>query len=247
SRTRWPRRWPGTASRARPTRATRTGPRRSPLPDATEAVARRLRRQAAYCLVDGSPLYASLLTAAADDVEAEGPVRQVLAGFENDTWSSALSLRLMGAVHRLVLDDSLPELARHYPSTGGDGDANAAWPVFRQALIDQRERIRSLLPGGCQTNEVGRCAALLGGFLEVAHRTGLPLRILEIGSSAALNLRWDCYPDESAEGTSGVMECRPWSTTRSSCSTSVSRAGSGSKPRSRRRTCSTFEWSQGRT
>src|SRR5207302_4951316 len=89
----------GTASRARPTRATRTGPRSSPLPDATEAVARRLRRQAAYCLVDGSPLYASLLKAAADDVEAEGPVRQVLAGFENDTWSSALSLRLMGAVH----------------------------------------------------------------------------------------------------------------------------------------------------
>ena len=173
------------------------------MPEATEAVARRLRRQAAYCLVDGSPLYASLLKAAADDVEAEGPVRQVLAGFENDTWSSALSLRLMGAVHRLVLDDSLPELARHYPSTGGDGDATAAWPVFRQALIDQRERIRSLLPGGCQTNEVGRCAALLGGFLEVAHRTGLPLRILEIGSSAGLNLRWDRYRYESAEGTWG--------------------------------------------
>ena len=172
------------------------------MPEATEAVARRLRRQAAYCLVDGSPLYASLLKAAADDVEAEGPVRQVLAGFENDTWSSALSLRLMGAVHRLVLDDSLPELARHYPSTG-DGDATAAWPVFRQALIDQRERIRSLLPGGCQTNEVGRCAALLGGFLEVAHRTGLPLRILEIGSSAGLNLRWDRYRYESAEGTWG--------------------------------------------
>jgi len=75
--------------------------------------------------------------------------------------------------------------------------------VFRQALIDQRERIRSLLPGGCQTNEVGRCAALLGGFLEVAHRTGLPLRILEIGSSAGLNLRWDRYRYESAEGTWG--------------------------------------------
>src|SRR5438105_4845999 len=203
SRTRWPRRWPGTASRTRPTRATRTGPRSSPLPEATEAVARRLRRQAAYCLVDGSPLYASLLKAAADDVEAEGPVRQVLAGFENDTWSSALSLRLMGAVHRLVLDDTMPELARHYPSTGGDGDATAAWPVFRQALIDQRERIRSLLPGGCQTNEVGRSAALLGGFLEVAHRTGHPLRIVEIGASAGLNLRWDRYRYESSEGAWG--------------------------------------------
>jgi hypothetical protein len=173
------------------------------LPEARDVLARRLRRQAAYCSIDGSPFYASLLEATADDVELEGPARRVLAGFEEEPWSSALSLRLMGAVHRLVLDDSLPELARHYPSTGGDGDASAAWPVFRQALIDQRDRIRQLLPGGCQTNEVGRSAALLGGFLEVAHRTGLPLRILEIGSSAGLNLRWDRYRYESDDGVWG--------------------------------------------
>ena len=172
-------------------------------PDAATPLARRMRRQAAYCLSDGSPLYASLLEAAADDVEVGGPVRQLLGGFEAEPWSSALSLRLMGAVHRLVLDDSLPELARHYPSTGGDGDASAAWPVFRQALVDHRDRIRELLVHGCQTNEVGRSAALIGGFLEVAHRTGVPLRILEIGSSAGFNLRWDHYRYESADGVWG--------------------------------------------
>src|SRR5439155_2214911 len=67
-----------------------------------------------------------------------------------------------------------------------------------------RERLRQ----GCQTNEVGRSAALLGGFLEVAHRTHLPLRVLEIGASAGLNLRWDRYRYESAEGAWGDPSSR---------------------------------------
>src|SRR5262249_38169107 len=42
-------------------------------------------------------------------------------------------------------------------------------------------------------NEVGRSAALVPGFLTVAAATGLPLRLLEVGSSAGLNLRVDGY------------------------------------------------------
>ena len=34
---------------------------------------------------------------------------------------------------------------------------------------------------------------LLGGFLQVAAATGLPLRMLEIGASAGLNLNWDRF------------------------------------------------------
>jgi hypothetical protein len=106
-------------------------------------------------------------------------------------------------MHRLVLLDSLPDLARHYPSTGGDGDAAAAWPLFLEALRLRHDVIDGLMSRGCQTNEVGRSAALLGGFLEVAHRTGLPLRILEVGASAGLNLRWDRYRYRSAAGSWG--------------------------------------------
>ena len=171
--------------------------------EAIERLGRRLRRQAAWCSELGSPLYASLLESAADDLELEGPVWEVLSGFEDERGSAALALRLMAAVHRLVLQDELPGLARHYPSTGGDGDATAAWPVFREALVDGRDRIRELLGAGCQTNEVGRSAALFGGFLEVAHRTRLPLRIVEIGASAGLNLLWDRYRYESSEGAWG--------------------------------------------
>ena len=171
--------------------------------DPHDALSRRLRRQAKACIELGSPLYAALLEQAAADLESDGPVWEVLRDFAGEPGSAAIALRLMGAVHRLVLDDTLPELAQRYPSTGGDGDAQQAWPLFREALVDHREMIRALVARGCQTNEVGRSAALLGGFLEVAHRTGLPLRILEIGASAGLNLAWDRYRYESEEGAWG--------------------------------------------
>jgi hypothetical protein len=55
------------------------------------------------------------------------------------------------------------------------------------------ERLRALLEVPIQTNEVGRCRVLLGGFLHVAKFVGLDLRILELGASAGFNLRWDKY------------------------------------------------------
>lgn len=45
-----------------------------------------------------------------------------------------------------------------------------------------------------QTNEVGRSALLLPAYLEVAHRSaGRPFHLVEIGSSAGLNLLYDRY------------------------------------------------------
>lgn len=168
--------------------------------DPHEVLAGRLRWQAAGCTFLGSPFYGALLEDAAADLERNGPVWEVLREYGNEHQDSATALRLMGAVHRLVLTGQLPELARHYPSAGGDADAGAAWPLFRDALAERRDEIAGLVGRGCQTNEVGRSAALLGGFLEVAHRTHLPLRILEVGASAGLNMLWDRFRYESAAG-----------------------------------------------
>jgi hypothetical protein len=54
-----------------------------------------------------------------------------------------------------------------------------------------------------QTNEVGRTASLAAGLAVVAQRFGLPIRLLEIGTSAALNLRLDRYWYEQAGATWG--------------------------------------------
>jgi hypothetical protein len=158
-----------------------------------------LRLQAEWCTRLGSPLYGVLCARAADDVEAGGPVAAALAGHEDDRRASALALRLMGAVHRLVLAGEAPALARHYPSAGGEGDPAGAWPAFRALVEERRDDVRVLVERGVQTNEVGRAAALAPGFLTVARETGLPLRILEMGTSAGLNLRWDRFRYETTE------------------------------------------------
>lgn len=167
--------------------------------EAREAVARRLMRQARACRMLGSPLYAHLLERSASDAEASGPTWAVLAGHEADPQGSALALRLMGAVHRLVLEDRVPNLSHYYPSVGGGGQPQDAWTAFRDVLGEHRKELSELVVRQVQTNEVGRSAALLGGFLLVALETGLPLRMLELGASAGLNLRWDRYRYESGE------------------------------------------------
>lgn len=173
------------------------------MPDAVETLAGRLRWQARGCEALGSPFYARLLESATADLEAGGPVWDVLSGYETEDRGSAIALRLLAPVHRKVLAGELAELDRHYPSTGGDGDATAAWPVFREFLRGNIVWMRNELGRPCQTNEVGRSAALLGGFLEVSRRTRKPLRILELGSSAGLNLRWDSYYYQAADGSWG--------------------------------------------
>jgi hypothetical protein len=135
------------------------------------------------------------MTCCAEDYEAGGPVRQLLEPLEQDPPRSLAPLRMMGAVHRLVLEGRAPELARYYPSAGGSVDLDRAWTAFRDTVARQHTTLSGLLPNPVQTNDAGRSGSLLGGFLTVASSTGLPLRLLEIGSSAGLNLCWDrfCY------------------------------------------------------
>ena len=159
-----------------------------------------VRQQATACRGLGSPLYAALLERCADDIASGGPTAQVLAGHEDDPVDAATALRLMGAVHRLVLEGQAPGLARYYPSAGGVADAAGAWTALRQVLMDHRERLAPLLEQAPQTNEVGRASALLGGLLHLARERALPVALHEIGSSAGLNLRADHFWYSSVDG-----------------------------------------------
>ena len=156
------------------------------------SLAHVLRMQAQGCRELGSPLYDDLLTRIADDVEAGGDFARVFAGHEDDRSRSAVGLRLMGAVHRLVLDRRAPQLALHYPSVGGSPGAGL-WDAFRAATLDNLDEVRALLELPPQTNEVGRAAGLVGGLMLIAQQTGLPIRLFEIGSSGGLNLRADHF------------------------------------------------------
>ena len=152
-----------------------------------------LRRQARACAALGSPMYAELLDRVAADVAAGGPAREVLAGHEDDPGPSALGLRLLGSVHRLVLERRAGALAAFYPSVGGSWDPDGGWSAFRELLHQQPAAVAAWLDRPPQTNEVGRAGALVGGLLRIGERHRLPVRLLEIGASGGLNLRADRF------------------------------------------------------
>ena len=165
-------------------------------------VADVLAFQAAACAQSGSPLYGRVLEAVVDDLRAGGVTARLLSGHREDPFGSALALRFVGAVHRLVLEGRAPALAAHYPSAGGTEGPDVA-RTFLDTVEEHEREISGLLDDGVQTNEVGRSAVLVGGYAAVTHRTALPLRILEIGASAGLNLRWDHFAYDTGRGVSG--------------------------------------------
>jgi hypothetical protein len=173
--------------------------------DATPAVrtAGLLRWQSAACRELGSSLYGDLLAHAASDLLAGGPTADVLAGHLDDKLSTALALRMLGGVHALVLSGQAEDLAAFYPSAGGTADGEPgsprAWEALRRTLAEHTDAVRSWLGRPPQTNEVGRAAALLGALRHVAAEAALPIRLVEAGASAGLNLRADhfCVPGDS--------------------------------------------------
>ncbi len=158
--------------------------------------------QAAACTESDSPLYGRVLEAVVADLQAGGITRGLLTGRVEDPFASALALRFLGAVHRIVLDGRAPALAAHYPSAGGrEGPELAA--VFLATVEEHEAELAIRIEDGVQTNEVGRSAVLVGGYATVTHRTSLPLRVLEVGASAGLNLRWDHFAYDTGRVVSG--------------------------------------------
>ena len=167
-------------------------------------LAAQLSQQSEWCGTLGSRLYAQLLADASRDAAGGGVVWGALGGhMPAPLMEVMLPLRFMAAMHSLVLSERAPALAAFYPSAGGAERPDGAWDPFRDALEEHLDEIRGLSALPVQTNEVGRCAALIGGFLRVAAATRLPLRLLEVGAAGGLNLCWDHYRYEAARGVWG--------------------------------------------
>jgi hypothetical protein len=103
---------------------------------------------------------------------------------------------LFAAVHYLLLKGISHPLARFYKSLGGSyALTDDPMPDFRSFCFQQVERIRELIAVRLvQTNEVSRCAGLAPVFVAASKDVpGRPLYLVDIGTSAGLNLFWDRY------------------------------------------------------
>jgi hypothetical protein len=146
----------------------------------------------------GDPLTSAVLAAAADDTERGGPTWGRLRPHADLPHGAALPLRLAGAAHRLALRGEAADYAAHLPTCGGDGDVEGAAKAFVALMDDDRLDLRPV-----QTNEPRRAAPLAAAFHLVHRRTGLPLRLLELGASAGLLLRFDDYAYELGTTVAG--------------------------------------------
>lgn len=159
-----------------------------PEPTLIEAFA----HQEAQCEALGSGQYARLLGDLGAEIARGGELAELLAERGDRPLRDALALRLLGAVHRIVLRGGAPLLAPRYQSVGGDGGAIPVDDVLEVVRVHRAE-VAEALGQQVQTNEVGRSAVLVAGLAAVARRTGRPLALLEIGASAGLNLNWQHY------------------------------------------------------
>ena len=142
----------------------------------------------------GSPLTAAIVGFCRDDFAAAGPVADLVRGWQGDPLNDNVPLRLAGFVHFLALGGDA--IARFFLSCGGTfsaQDEESLRADLHKLFFKHRDAARAFLRRTPQTNETGRAALMLLGFSEVAKRTGLPLRLREMGASAGLNLFFDQF------------------------------------------------------
>ena len=156
--------------------------------------------QAVYCEANGAPVTAALCRALASAIDNTTRTGAAVLAWPGHPAHDALPLRLAGAVHGLWRADKAPTLAALF---AGSGDAESHAAVLRGVLVRHDAELLPWLDGPPQTNEVGRSAQLMTGLLEIAARHGPRIELLEIGSSAGLNLMIDRFRIELAGVVTG--------------------------------------------
>ncbi|MEO5495013.1 MAG: DUF2332 family protein [Sphingomonas sp.] len=149
------------------------------------------RIQEFYCRNMGAPMYARLCTATADGLTRDSRTGARILDWAGEPTRDALPLRFFGGLHSLVRAGKGDGLAAVFSGEVIEPDAIAA--ALNAALVVHDDAVLPWLDGPPQTNEPGRSGALMLGLMEIARHHGPKIELLEIGSSAGLNLLIDRY------------------------------------------------------
>lgn len=147
--------------------------------------------------ISSSPLYRSLAHEIADDPE----VFDLVAAMPH----TPRPLLFMAAVHDALLAGTAHQLVHWYASLTSSPRAPAtAYPAFRDFALTHREQIETTgRRRYVQTNEVRRCAILLPALSRAAAELGR-FHLVDVGTSAGLNLSFDRYAYVYGPGTDGT-------------------------------------------
>ncbi len=159
--------------------------------------------QAGSCENLGSAFMGQLLRLLARDWPERSELGQICANWPGDLGpnGASLPLRIAGGLHALVLTGRAPALAAVYPPHQVADDVLGAQVLA--ALQDHEPFLRDWIKSAPQTNEVRRSAPLIAAAHWLAARHDLPFVTSELGASAGLNLMWDHYALDTAQGHLG--------------------------------------------
>ena len=153
--------------------------------------------------VSNSPLYAALCLLLAEDQRA-------LTLYADVPGTQRRPNLLLAALHYSVLLDETHRFAGWFKTVGGTKPADD--PELKSALssfiAERFDELKELVgKGATQTNEVGRSALVLPALAALGAEQSKPVAIVEIGTSAGLNLRPDAYAInyKIADGTTATV------------------------------------------
>ncbi len=144
---------------------------------------------------DGGVIYPAICRGVADD-------RRVLSLLDDTPLPQRRPILLLAAVHFLLLSGVDHPLAAYYDTvadvrgTPFDASASNVSTVFSAFCEEHRHELEHVIATRTtQTNEVGRCSALFPGLCHIAsmYDRDVPLSLLDLGTSAGLNLLFDDY------------------------------------------------------
>jgi len=145
-------------------------------------------RQAGIARTLGSPFVAAVLEAGERHLSRAPRTEALIRSWPGDPSAAALAMRFNAAIHALARRGRPRRLESLYRRQHDDFDGAIA-----AAMASEDAFIARWMEQPPQTNEVNRAAAILSALMVAEQRFGLPFELLELGSSAGLNLNLAHY------------------------------------------------------
>ena len=157
-----------------------------------------LLKQAERARLLAAPFTARVLESCFRQLDAAPALAQRIDTWQGDFAGDAVALRLAAGLHALGQHHAPPRLGALYAALDGDFDA-----AISEALAAYEPFLLDWISGPTQTNETARAAAFMAGLMVASQQDNLPAELLEIGTSAGLNLNMAHYRYDLADVACG--------------------------------------------